>query len=122
MGKSRRSARVASTPLFRSASTVSRASLRFTESRRALPARTRILGAWVACMIYLAFRIYDVEGLFWDSRRGRLQQRDRNLPDPGCRRQAPVEGNQVRASRLGEPAEIAIGDRFRSRLERMRRS
>src|ERR1019366_7628876 len=68
MGKSRRSARVASTPLFRSASTVSRASLRFTESRRALPARTRILGGCVACMIYLAFKIYDVERLLSDAK------------------------------------------------------
>src|ERR1017187_4679533 len=68
IGKSRRSARVASTPLLRNASTVSRASLRFTESRRALPARTRILGGCVACMIYLAFKIYDVERLLSDAK------------------------------------------------------
>src|ERR1039457_1167791 len=60
MGKSRRSARVASSPALRSASTVSRASLRWIESSRALPARTRIFG-----FICLAFKIYDVEGLFW---------------------------------------------------------
>ena len=47
----------------------------------------------------------------------RIQQRDRYLPELGGGGQAPVEGYDMGPRRLGESDQIAVGDRFRSRLE-----
>src|ERR1039457_6657365 len=46
-----------------------------------------------------------------------LEQRERNLPELRGSGQAPVKSNDLRAGRLCESDQVAVGDRFRGRLE-----